>query len=201
MEAYDAAHRPTRPVRPRIGAPQRQRLPRARPQPHVSSSSSPPSGEDPGEDQPTPRRWSSLGRRRRREQRRQSAIDEQEAIAAQEAIDAQAARVAEAAREQEARDAEQAFRDQAAIDQVGMVHQRVKKPPTAKKMHPQAKCVQCTRSGKPRKDTRFICNLCPNQRGMCSTECFEIFHRSLRLPGLQFAQVEPTRVAQVAASL
>ena len=197
LEAYDAAHRPTRPVRPRIGAPQRQRLPRARPQPHVSSSSSPPSGEDPGEGQPTPRRWSSLVRRRRREQRRQSAIAEQEAIAAQEAIDAQAAREAEAAREQEARDAEQASRDQAAIDQVAMVHMRVKKPPTAKKNHPQAKCVQCTRSGK-RKDTRFICNLCPNQRGMCSTECFEIFHLSLRQPGLQFAQAAPPRDVQVA---
>ena len=132
LEEYDAAHRP-RPVRPRIGAPQRQRLPRARPQPHVSSSSSPPSGEDPGEDQPPPRRWSSLDRRRRREQRRQSAIDEQQARAAQEAIDAQAARVAEAAREQEARDAQQAFRDQAALDQVPQVHMRVKKPPTAKK--------------------------------------------------------------------
>ena len=129
LEAYDAAHRPTRPVRPRIGAPQRQRLSRARPQPHVSSSSSPPSGED----QPAPGRWSSLDRRRRREQRRQSAIDEQEAIAAQEAIDAQAARVAEAARAQEARDAEQDIRDQAAIDQVEGVHMRVKKPPTAKK--------------------------------------------------------------------
>ena len=70
LEAYDAANRPTHPVRSRKGAPQRQRLPRARPQPHVSSSSSPPSGED----QPTPGRWASLDRCRRREQRSSAAV-------------------------------------------------------------------------------------------------------------------------------
>ena len=136
--------------------------------------------------------------RLRREQRRQSAIGEQETIAAQEAIDAQAARVAQAAREQEARDAEQAARDQAAIDQVAMVHLRVKNPPTAKKLHPQAKCVQCRRSGKRRKDTTYICNLCPRQPGLCSTGCFEIFHTSIIQPGPQLDQAAPPRVAQAA---
>ena len=87
VDEFEAQNR--RPaVRARQGPPQRSRLPRRRVPVHVSSSSSPPSGDD----QPTPGRWAELDRRRRQEERRQEAIAAQEARVAQVAREQQAAR-------------------------------------------------------------------------------------------------------------
>lgn len=54
-------------------------------------------------------------------------------------------------------------------------HRHVKKPPTPKKKHAQKACRQCTRTGRGRKDTTFICQGCKSKPGLCSDLCFDTF--------------------------
>ena len=56
------------------------------------------------------------------------------------------------------------------------LHLHVKKPATAMDSGPQARCRMCTANGKPRVDTRWICEQCPKSPGLCSRECFDTWH-------------------------
>ena len=65
---------------------------------------------------------------------------------------------------------------QPAPEEQPRVHQRTRKPPTAKKDKPTVRCRECSLTRQTRKETRYICAVCPESPGLCSSECFEAFH-------------------------
>ena len=56
------------------------------------------------------------------------------------------------------------------------VHLHVQKAATATNTAPKARCRNCTDNGRPGKDSRWICDTCPKQPGLCSKECFREWH-------------------------
>ena len=56
------------------------------------------------------------------------------------------------------------------------LHISILKPATLTDSTPQARCQQCTADKAKRKDTRFVCNSCTGQPGLCSDRCFQKWH-------------------------
>ena len=71
----------------------------------------------------------------------------------------------------------------------------IRKPPTAKKQKPQAKCRQCYFRDKKRKDTVYICGECPDRPGLCSHNCFNEYHTRLDINVVVTPVARRTRAA------
>ena len=56
------------------------------------------------------------------------------------------------------------------------LHLHIEKPPTDNDSTPKARCRMCTINGKKKVNTRWICSLCPQKPGLCSKECFQLWH-------------------------
>ena len=51
-------------------------------------------------------------------------------------------------------------------------------PPTEKKNNPARECTHCSRkNGNKRKETRYLCPVCPGQTAMCMAPCFRLHHQ------------------------
>ena len=70
-----------------------------------------------------------------------------------------------------------------------LFHQRVKMPPTEKQKNPQKRCKvhwdkyktkleAAARGWKKDKKTPFFCPLCPGSPGLCSTACYDEYHKT-----------------------
>ena len=61
------------------------------------------------------------------------------------------------------------------------VHLHIKKTATASNATPRARCRNCTANGKLGVDSRWICDTCPKQPGLCSKECFRQWHNGFEI--------------------
>ena len=51
-------------------------------------------------------------------------------------------------------------------------------PATEKKNNPARECAHCSRkNGNKRKETRYICSVCPDQPAICVAPCFRLYHQ------------------------
>lgn len=58
-------------------------------------------------------------------------------------------------------------------------HYLEKIPPTTKKAVPAKPCRVCTKN-KKRKETTFVCAICPEKPALCVVNCLQIFHTDPR---------------------
>ena len=73
------------------------------------------------------------------------------------------------------------------------IHQRVRKPKKpGQTRQPCAVCRVCRAKKQIRKDTMYVCLVCPEIPGLCSPECFEIWHQE----GELYTPTPPKRIAR-----
>ena len=52
-------------------------------------------------------------------------------------------------------------------------------PPTERKSNPSQECKHCSnKNGNSRRESRFLCALCPTQPSLCVDPCFRLWHQN-----------------------
>ena len=62
-----------------------------------------------------------------------------------------------------------------------MAHYPSRLPPTEKKLQPRRRCRVCYKKG-VRRDSNYMCVLCPEQPSLCLTPCFNDYHAAKMCP-------------------
>ena len=147
------------------------------PPPNLSPPSpSPPSLPPPNLPPPSPAL--TRGRRRRLSSSRSTTVrDVRRRLETSESP--QASGTSQASEPPQASQTSQASEPPQASQTPKAIHQRTVKSPQGKKKYPQVKCRQCRISYEKRKDTCYVCKACPGAPGLCSTDCFRIWHEQL----------------------
>ena len=87
-----------------------------------------------------------------------------------------------------------------------LFHQRVKLPPTERQQHPQKRCKvhydkyktkeeARARNWKKDKKTPYYCPLCPGRPGLCSTQCYDEYHKAKGFATCLVVERPPKRIS------